>query len=108
MPVLTRRSDLPDGQWPPPLGATHPNGAARLAELRVRVGDPAPLVRLFETLQLPLAAPDTFELGGTRIVVRIVNNGPIGVCAVVLEGANGGYLEFGTEPLGPQINAGSK
>lgn len=101
LPILTKRVDLPDGQWPPPLGSAHPNGAARLAELHLQVRNPAPLLSLFAALQVPLAAPDTFELeGATRIVVGTSGSGPIGVSAVVVERADGERLEFEAEPLG--------
>jgi hypothetical protein len=101
LPIFTKRVDLPEGKWPPPLGSAHPNGAVRLVELHLQVGDPAPLRKLFEALQAPLAAPDTFELeGAARIAVGPSGSGPVGVSAVVVERVDGERLKFVTEPLG--------
>jgi Glyoxalase-like domain len=94
LPILTRRIDMPDGQWPPPLADPHPNGATRIAELHVQAQDPAPLLSLFEALGVPSVKRDAFELaGGTRIVVR-ASDGGSGVVTVVVERADAAELRL--------------
>lgn len=100
LPILTKRIDIAAGEWPPPLADPHPNGATRIAELHLRVQDPAPLLSLFEALSVPSAKADTFELpGGTRVVVQTADGCASGVVMVVIERAGAGPLELEVEPL---------
>src|ERR1035441_6890509 len=100
LPILTKRVDRPDGEWPPPLVDRHPNGATRIAELHLQAQDPAPLLNLFEALGVPSVGPDTYELAGrAQVVLRATDSGANGVVAVVLERPGAEQLRLEAEPL---------
>jgi len=79
---------------------THPNGARRIAAVRVRAGSPAlAALELGETLGLvPRASGprSVLELAGLR--VEVVEGEPEGACGVALAGC--GVLPGGLESLG--------
>jgi hypothetical protein len=86
LPVLTRRVDPPEGGWPPAAGTHHANGAKRLAEVRVRTADPAPLARALTALGATTDDGRRFALGdGGAVVVEGSEHGPNAVVAVSIE-----------------------
>jgi Glyoxalase-like domain len=62
LPTLTRRLDLPRAAWPPPLARPHANGAARIAAIRIRLRDHAPLATMLTALGATRRDEARFEL----------------------------------------------
>lgn len=89
LPTLTRRVD-PVGEWPPPLRTPHPNGAVRLVEVHLRVGNPAPLVPMLEALGAQREGESKLGLGaGGRVVIETTDRATEGIAAIVLARVDG-------------------
>jgi len=85
LPIVTRRTDLDEARWPPPLATPHPNGATRLAELHLRVGTPEPLSRALEALGAEREQTGRFILGdGAVVVIDAESTASCGIAKLVL------------------------
>jgi hypothetical protein len=89
--TLTRRTDLPAGAWPPALADPHPNGATRLAEVRLRVPDPAPVAAVLTSLGATAEGRSFRFAAGGRVTIED-EPGPGAIVAVAIERDRGAPL----------------
>lgn len=99
LPILTRRVDRRADEWPPPLEGEHPNGACRLAGLRLRLRDPRTAGRLLQVVGIRENHLGAFLLpGDARVEIEASAEAPEGVVAVIVERRDGSALELAVEP----------
>ena len=70
LPTLTRRVDLDETAWPPPLPAPHSNGVTRVTALHIYSQAPDTLGLAPEAIGAGRTEDDTYILGdGTSVVI---------------------------------------
>lgn len=99
LPLLTRRTDLAEAEWPPP-SATHRNGMTRLVAVTLRVANPEPLLHVLSALGLrspDRTAPRRLP-GGEKIEPETDREGPEGIVGLTFARPDGSTLSIRTRP----------
>lgn len=99
LPTLTVQVDGGVDDWPPPLEGAHPNGTVRLSAVRLRVREPARVIRVLETLGGRDDGSGRVVLGGGgSVVVESTREGPPGITSAAFERSGRSPLVVPVEP----------
>jgi hypothetical protein len=99
LPTLTRRVDLDETAWPPPLPAPHSNGVTRVTELHIYSQAPDTLGLALEAIGAGRPDNDTYILGdGTTVVVTDAPGAGGGISGLVFSRPGASELRLQLSP----------
>lgn len=101
LPTLTRRVDLDETAWPPPLPAPHPNGVTRITELHIYSQAPDTLGHALEVIGAARPDSETYKyiLGdGTTVFVSDAPGAGGGISGLVFGRPDASKLRLELNP----------